>query len=106
MACTRRACLRRLAGSLCSCIRLPHVPNPNCDCPSCCETALLFSAHFHCRIGGCQESFATAAAANRHFERDHIHHYAPECPCRVCAEKTWFFAEHYYCKYGHLHKRR
>ena len=99
-------CLRRLVGFQCPCIRLQHAPSPDCDCPSCLQTALTFAAHFHCRIGGCQESFATAAAANRHFELVHIHHYDPECPCRVCAKKTWFFANHYYCKLGHLHKRR
>ena len=99
-------CLKRLFGYQCPCVRLQHLPSPDCDCLPCLQTALTFAAHFRCRIGYCQESFATASAANRHFELVHTHRYDPGCSCRICAKKSRFFAATYYCKRGHLHMRR
>jgi hypothetical protein len=97
-------CIRRLAGLPCTCIRLSHLPSPDCDCPTCSDTARSFAGRFICLIGRCREVFTSAAAANRHCERDHIHLYQLDCPCRVCARKAKYFFGSYYRLHGHRHR--
>jgi hypothetical protein len=79
------------------------MPNPGCDCPTCKETARVFVARFHCQIGRCQQSFATAAAANHHYNRYHAHYYIDDCYCRACTAKRRSFYTTCYCQSGRRH---
>jgi hypothetical protein len=85
------------------------MPNPGCDCPTCKETARVFVARFHCRIGSCQQSFATAAAANHHYDRDHADHcyHCYHCYCRACTARRLYCqsGRYCYCRYCQSDRR-